>query len=225
MGGHPADLASAWVLMCWSSSRRREGGLLLQLAIRSGVGNIPHQQTPALLASSHRASGRQRLAGVSMGGLGPLDHAARHRGMFTVAASFSGIVHTRPWPGLPRLTDIRLLRVGRGSKSTLLRSSSCGLLLGPKRWAATRRRRLRSMASDSDCSRSSSSVPLARLAPHTGGKRLRDARRRCCSRCSVGVDESGVRALGIPITVSSRSLGRSTRSTTRHRRVWPDVTA
>jgi hypothetical protein len=173
MGGHPADLASAWVLMCWSSSRRREGGLLLQLAIRSGVGNIPHQQTPALLASSHRAGGRQRLAGVSMGGLGPLDHAARHRGMFTVAASFSGIVHTRLWPGLPRLTDIRLLRVGRGSKSTLLRSSSCGLLLGPERWAGTRRRRLRSMASDSDCSRSSSSVPLARLAPHTGGAATR----------------------------------------------------
>jgi hypothetical protein len=142
MGGHPADLASAWVLMCWSSSRRREGGLLLQLAIRSGVGSIPHQQTPALLASSHRASGRQRLAGVSMG-------------------------------GLPRLTDIRLLRVGRGSKSTLLRSSSCGLLLGPKRWAATKRRRLRSMASDSNCSRSSSSVPLARLAPHTGGAATR----------------------------------------------------
>jgi hypothetical protein len=125
----------------------------------------------------------------------------------------------RPHPtlaGLPRLTDIRLLRVGRGSKSTLLRSSSCGLLLGPERWAGTRRRRLRSMASDSDCSRSSSSVPLARLAPHTGGKRLPDAR-------------------GAPNPVSGHSasrspcphdlLGRSTRSTTRHRRVWPDVTA
>jgi diacylglycerol O-acyltransferase/trehalose O-mycolyltransferase len=30
------------------------------------------------------------LAGVSIGGLGALDYAARHRGMFTVAASFSG---------------------------------------------------------------------------------------------------------------------------------------
>ena len=30
-----------------------------------------------------------------MGGLGALDYAARHPGMFTVAASFSGIVHTR----------------------------------------------------------------------------------------------------------------------------------
>jgi hypothetical protein len=223
MGGHPADLASAWVLMCWSSCRRREGGLQLQLAIPVRCG-IPHQQTPTLLTSSHRASGRQRSAGVSMGGLGALDYSARHRGMFTVAASFSRIVHIRLWPRLPRLTDIRLLRVGRGAGSTLLRSSSCGLLLGPKRWAATRRRRLRSIASDSDCSRSSSSVPLARLAPHTGGKRLRDARRRCCSRWSVGVDESGVRALGIPITVYSRSLGQSTRST-RHRRVWADVTA
>jgi S-formylglutathione hydrolase FrmB len=30
-----------------------------------------------------------------MGGLGALDYAARHPGMFAVAASFSGIVHTR----------------------------------------------------------------------------------------------------------------------------------
>jgi S-formylglutathione hydrolase FrmB len=37
------------------------------------------------------------VAGVSMGGLGALDYAARHPGMFTVAASFSGTL-----PGLPR---------------------------------------------------------------------------------------------------------------------------
>jgi pimeloyl-ACP methyl ester carboxylesterase len=218
------DLASAWVLMCWSSCRRREGGLLLQLAIRSGVGNIPHQQTPALLASSHRASGRQRLAGVSMGGLGALDYAARHRGMFTVAASFSGIVHTRPWPGLPRLTDIRLLRVGRDPSRLCCDRRRAACYLGPS--DGPRR--------SGDASGRWHPILIAAVprAPcrwrgwhRILAERLRDARRRCCSRCSVGVDESGVRALGIRITVSSRSLGRSTRSTTRHRRVWPDVTA
>ena len=34
-----------------------------------------------------------------MGGLGALGYAARHPGMFTVAASFSGIVNTRLAPG------------------------------------------------------------------------------------------------------------------------------
>lgn len=52
-------------------------------------------ELPALLVRQYRASTVAAVAGVSMGGLGALDYAARHPGMFTVAASFSGIVHTR----------------------------------------------------------------------------------------------------------------------------------
>jgi diacylglycerol O-acyltransferase/trehalose O-mycolyltransferase len=48
-----------------------------------------------LLATDYRADNRRAIAGVSMGGLGALDYAARHPGMFDVAASFSGIVDTR----------------------------------------------------------------------------------------------------------------------------------
>ena len=52
-------------------------------------------ELPALLVQQYRASAVAAVAGVSMGGLGALGYAARHPGMFTVAASFSGIVHTR----------------------------------------------------------------------------------------------------------------------------------
>src|SRR5437764_1451126 len=45
-----------------------------------------------------RAGAPRAVAGVSMGGLGALSYAARHRGMFAAAASFSGIVDTRLSP-------------------------------------------------------------------------------------------------------------------------------
>jgi diacylglycerol O-acyltransferase / trehalose O-mycolyltransferase len=48
-----------------------------------------------ILESDYRASTVLAIAGASMGGLGALDYAARHRGMFRAAASFSGIVDTR----------------------------------------------------------------------------------------------------------------------------------
>jgi len=53
------------------------------------------QELPQLLASHYRANGKAAIAGVSMGGLGALGYAARHPGMYSAAASFSGIVHTR----------------------------------------------------------------------------------------------------------------------------------
>jgi diacylglycerol O-acyltransferase / trehalose O-mycolyltransferase len=53
------------------------------------------QELPSLLKERFRANDRRAVAGVSMGGLGALGYAARHPGMFTVAASFSGIVNTR----------------------------------------------------------------------------------------------------------------------------------
>jgi diacylglycerol O-acyltransferase/trehalose O-mycolyltransferase len=48
-----------------------------------------------ILEQDYRASTVLAIAGASMGGLGTLDYAARHRGMFRAAASFSGIVDTR----------------------------------------------------------------------------------------------------------------------------------
>jgi S-formylglutathione hydrolase FrmB len=57
------------------------------------------QELPGLLKERFRANDRRAVVGVSMGGLGSLGYAARHPGMFTVAASFSGIVNTRLAPG------------------------------------------------------------------------------------------------------------------------------
>ena len=64
----------------------------------------PHWETfhllelPGILRRDYRASTVMAIAGASMGGLGALDYAARHGGMFRAAASFSGIVDTRLTP-------------------------------------------------------------------------------------------------------------------------------
>jgi diacylglycerol O-acyltransferase / trehalose O-mycolyltransferase / mycolyltransferase Ag85 len=55
-------------------------------------------ELPGILQRDYRASTMMAIAGASMGGLGALDYAARHRGMFRAAASFSGIVDTRLTP-------------------------------------------------------------------------------------------------------------------------------
>jgi len=59
-------------------------------------------RAPAVSASptptpspAETASASSATTQLSMGGLGALDYAVRHRGMFAVAASFSGIVHAR----------------------------------------------------------------------------------------------------------------------------------
>jgi diacylglycerol O-acyltransferase / trehalose O-mycolyltransferase / mycolyltransferase Ag85 len=52
-----------------------------------------------LLRARYRASDVRAVAGLSMGGLGTLDYAARHPGMFRAAASFSAIADTRLSPG------------------------------------------------------------------------------------------------------------------------------
>ncbi|MFJ9722507.1 alpha/beta hydrolase [Streptomyces sp. NPDC101209] len=48
-------------------------------------------EVPALLARDYRASAVRAVAGVSTGGYGAMAHAARHPGVFTAAASYSGI--------------------------------------------------------------------------------------------------------------------------------------
>ena len=52
------------------------------------------------LLERHWRAGDRRVAGVSMGGLGAMAYAARHRGMFRAAASYSGMLHTR-YEGAP----------------------------------------------------------------------------------------------------------------------------
>jgi S-formylglutathione hydrolase FrmB len=47
-----------------------------------------------ILERGYRAGGRRSIAGNSMGGLGAMSYAARHRGMFRSAASFSGNLNT-----------------------------------------------------------------------------------------------------------------------------------
>jgi diacylglycerol O-acyltransferase / trehalose O-mycolyltransferase len=46
-----------------------------------------------ILERDYRAGQPQAVAGLSMGGLGAMSYAARHPGMFTAAASFSGVLH------------------------------------------------------------------------------------------------------------------------------------
>lgn len=54
-----------------------------------------------LLERRYGAGTPRAVAGLSMGGLGAMSYAARHRGMFSAAASFSGLLHP--------LADTRLL--------------------------------------------------------------------------------------------------------------------
>ncbi|XRQ16498.1 alpha/beta hydrolase [Actinomadura welshii] len=47
-----------------------------------------------ILERGYRAGPDRAVAGIAMGGLGALAYAARHRGLFRAAASFSGPLHT-----------------------------------------------------------------------------------------------------------------------------------
>ncbi|WP_369187766.1 alpha/beta hydrolase [Streptomyces sp. R08] len=67
------------------------------------------QEVPALLARDYRASGVRAVAGVSTGGYGAMAHAARHPGVFSAAASYSGILDTTA-PGMPSLVDAIVAR-------------------------------------------------------------------------------------------------------------------
>jgi len=61
------------------------------------------QELPRILAP-YGAGPRRAIAGLSMGGLGAMDYAARRPRMFRAAASFSGVLHPlgvpRFWLGL-----------------------------------------------------------------------------------------------------------------------------
>ncbi|WP_208036214.1 alpha/beta hydrolase [Streptomyces cyanogenus] len=50
------------------------------------------EELPRLLQRRFRANATRGVVGLSMGGLGALDYAGRHPGMFRYVASFSGIV-------------------------------------------------------------------------------------------------------------------------------------
>ncbi|MEV5437625.1 alpha/beta hydrolase family protein [Streptomyces sp. NPDC052682] len=67
------------------------------------------KEVPALLARDYRASGVRAVAGVSTGGYGAMAHAARHPGVFTAAASYSGVLDTAA-PGVPAIVDAIVAR-------------------------------------------------------------------------------------------------------------------
>ena len=62
------------------------------------------RELPRILADRYGAGPRRAIAGLSMGGLGAMDYAARRPRMFQAAASFSGVLHPlgnpRFWLGL-----------------------------------------------------------------------------------------------------------------------------
>jgi S-formylglutathione hydrolase FrmB len=62
------------------------------------------RELPRILAAGYGGGPRRAIAGLSMGGLGAMDYAARRPRMFRAAASFSGVLHPlgapRYWLGL-----------------------------------------------------------------------------------------------------------------------------
>jgi len=62
------------------------------------------RELPRILERGFGAGTRRAIAGLSMGGLGAIDYAARHPKLFRAAASFSGVLHPleepRVWLGL-----------------------------------------------------------------------------------------------------------------------------
>jgi diacylglycerol O-acyltransferase/trehalose O-mycolyltransferase len=62
------------------------------------------REMPRILADGYGGGPRRAIAGLSMGGLGAMDYAARRPRMFRAAASFSGVLHPlgapRYWLGL-----------------------------------------------------------------------------------------------------------------------------
>nr|WP_035970451.1 alpha/beta hydrolase family protein [Kutzneria albida] len=66
-----------------------------------------------ILRKGYRAGGPMAVAGLSIGGYGAMAYAFRHPGMFTAAASFSGIPDTT-LPAVPEFIQSVLARVGYG---------------------------------------------------------------------------------------------------------------
>lgn len=89
-----------------------------------GEGGAPKWETfhlaelRQILERGYRAGSDRAVAGNAMGGLGALAYAARHRGLFRAAASFSGPVHTlhRDPAGLD-VADLVQLGVAIGAPS------------------------------------------------------------------------------------------------------------
>ncbi len=50
------------------------------------------QELPQLLERNWQASDKRAVAGLSMGGYGAMEYAARHPGMYAAAASYSGVL-------------------------------------------------------------------------------------------------------------------------------------
>lgn len=68
-------------------------------------------ELPQILERGYRANERRAVIGLSEGGLGALNYAARHQGAYAFAGSFSGIVDTAD-PALRKGIYLTLLREG-----------------------------------------------------------------------------------------------------------------
>jgi S-formylglutathione hydrolase FrmB len=66
-------------------------------------------EIPQLLSRGYHASDVRAAAGLSIGGLGAIDYAARHPGLFRAVASYSGMLDTL-LPGVPVYVDTIKLR-------------------------------------------------------------------------------------------------------------------
>jgi len=73
-------------------------------------------ELPQILERGYAAGTARAVAGISTGGLGALNYAWRHPGMYRYAASYSGIVCPR-LPSMPELVDAIQLRTGEAVNS------------------------------------------------------------------------------------------------------------
>ena len=94
-------------------------------------------ELPGILAEKYRASSRQAIAGLSMGGLGALTYAARHPDHYAAVASFSGITHTALPPVTHRTTSgwwSPRARIRSPCGATRTAMSRCGDSTIPTTW-------------------------------------------------------------------------------------------
>ncbi|MFC0038138.1 alpha/beta hydrolase [Actinomadura rayongensis] len=101
-GSQISDLASQWGVLVVMPAGGKGGGFSDWW--NYGRGGTPKWETfhttevLQLLERNYRAGTRRAALGVSSGGQGAIAYAARHRGMFAYAASFSGLLHSSSPP-------------------------------------------------------------------------------------------------------------------------------
>ncbi|GAA3235022.1 alpha/beta hydrolase family protein [Actinocorallia longicatena] len=114
-GSQLASLAAKWDVIVALPSGGTHGGYTDWY--NYGKGGTPRWETfhteevLQLLERNYRAGTRRAALGVSSGGQGAITYAARHRGMFAYAVSFSGVLRLTK-PGLPSMLMLQGLGFG-----------------------------------------------------------------------------------------------------------------